>query len=571
MTFSYKVNKALVSFFVLLMIFSNCFKQAQATDLPANIVKYIKQKFNNAVIRFDGLIELADGNVYIPVIPVIYPENKNSAIVSMTLPINSKAPDLILFTNNLSLLRVIKNEKGQKTFISGNRVPLKVKLGLLPQDLIVPEGFVIPKDLISLIGNLNIPVEEDINVITEQPNEPLKQMKKAPKNGDLQSSPELGNTNLQQNEDTLGTLFNLSNRFAYISTINGNSIYKVDLQLAKVAAIIKVGSIPYSAVLNNDGSRLYVACLAGNTVATINTTTNEVENVIKVGIKPSSITITPDGKYLFVSNGGSGNVSVIDTEQFEVINEVNVQGIPDVLVASNDNNSFYIFNRASGIVSKWNALNPEIRQFLCVVKNPYAIAVDSTEERVFVVSRTDNKLMIFNIQKRDFDKVVEIGDKPVDVKLSPDNKIVYTLDAGKDQISVIDTSTLEVIKKIDLMSGGFPSSLTLVPNTSMALITNAETDKILLVDLDKGKIIVDIPVGITSKFLVLGQPNIIKPVNKPSDNKVTVTKDKETPDINVAPNTSKDSDLSNTTAKPESNTTPEAITPSNKVIAPDAG
>ena len=43
-----------------------------ATELPKPVLEYIKKNYAKANIRFDGLIELKDGTVYIPVIPISY-------------------------------------------------------------------------------------------------------------------------------------------------------------------------------------------------------------------------------------------------------------------------------------------------------------------------------------------------------------------------------------------------------------------------------------------------------------------------------------------------------------------
>jgi DNA-binding beta-propeller fold protein YncE len=178
--------------------------------------------------------------------------------------------------------------------------------------------------------------------------------------------------------------------------------------------------------------------------------------------------------------------------------------MPEALVASNDNRSFYLINRSSGIISKWDGLNPENRQFLFVLKNPYAMALSPDETRLYVTSRTENSLMVYSITDKKYESVVNVGEKPVDVDISSDGRYVYTLDAGEDKISIINTETFEIENTIDLRTGGFPSTLTIIPGTHNALVTNAESDKLSLVDLESRQVLTDLPIGITSKSLTIG-------------------------------------------------------------------
>lgn len=519
----------------MIVSFSFNIQQTKATDLPDGVIEYVKKNYPGCNIRFDGLVELEDGTLYLPVLPVVYAEHQGPVRVTMSVPENIDKPDLIIFSNNLSLLKIITNEKGEKTVISGSQVPLKVKLGLLPQDMVVPEGFIIPSDLSSILGDLVIPSAkyDSTNIImtdkvaTDSGDQSKPQVNKVedkntatPVQTDKVISPDADTTSVPEVEPlkpadnvnnqaklpglTTDSLFGLSNRLLYVINIAGTVLYVVDPQLSKVSETINVAALPFSGVLSPDKKHLYVICMAANSIASINIDTNQLESLIKVGLKPVGIAQSPDGSKIYVTNSGSGNVSVIGTEFFEIINTLEVQGMPDGIVPSNDNKSFYIFNRSSGIVSKWDSLNFENRQFLFMVKNPCAIAVDSSETKLYVSSRTENNLMVYNLKENRYEGVVKVGKKPIDVKVSHDGTRIYTLDAADDAISVIDAGKLEIIQTIDLSSGGFPSSINMIPNENKALITNAESDKITLVDLDKYDVITTLPVGITSKSLVVG-------------------------------------------------------------------
>ena len=499
----------LVIYSALVTFYAFGVESVLATELPPDVIAYINKTFPGSNVRFDGVVELQDGGLYLPVIPVAYVDHDGPVRVSMTVPDKSLKPELIIFSNNLSLMKVITNERGEKTVLSGMQVPLKVKLGLLPQDLLVPEGLVVPSDMSSILGDLVIP-----STSPKVPADIASQLK--PKsNSELSDSSDgvnleplvpAGDVTPETRLPGMDTekLFGLKDRMLYVSGITGNKIYVVDPQLSEVVDTIQVSALPMKAVLSKDKKLLYVICLAGNTIACVNIKTGEVENLIKVGLRPSCIDISPDGSKLFVTNSGSGNVSIINTELFEITNTISVQGLPDGIVSSKDNKSFYVFNRASGIVSKWDAINSEDRQFLFMIKNPCAIAINPDETKLFVTSRTQNNLLIYNLKDRKYDGVIEVGTKPIDIAVSLEGRYVYTLDAADDKISIVDSENQEVVGTIDLMTKGFPSSISIIPGTNMALITNVESDKITLVDLNTRKVLTTLTIGIKSKSLVIG-------------------------------------------------------------------
>ena len=111
-------------------------------------------------VRFDGLIELPDGTQYVPVYP-IQSVKQNPTKVVMTIPKDKplkQKPDFFMFNTNLAFFKIIKNEDGKSTFVYSDEIPMDIKMGLLPQDLLVPTGFEMPGELRIIVGDLIIPI-----------------------------------------------------------------------------------------------------------------------------------------------------------------------------------------------------------------------------------------------------------------------------------------------------------------------------------------------------------------------------------------------------------------------------
>jgi len=163
---NFRFNK--IFYFFALFLFTAM--SASATTLPPYVVDVLKKEVPNATIRFDGLISMPNGVVYLPVIPSDSKKNPTGKIV-VTYPSNKKLsqfPDVVLFDSNFALLKVIKNKAGQVSVTDSKNIPFIVKTGIFPQDLLVPPGFVIPEDMKIMLGDL------DINVIATDVNATIK-------------------------------------------------------------------------------------------------------------------------------------------------------------------------------------------------------------------------------------------------------------------------------------------------------------------------------------------------------------------------------------------------------------
>ena len=174
---------ALMLFIMLLGVSNVC----SAAKIPEAELEVLKKEFPNMKVRFDALVELSDGTKYIPVYPIKTEFVATEIKVINTIPKNQTLkdkPDFFMFNSNFAFFQ-IKNEKDKTTVIYSEEIPNEVKMGLLPQDLLVPKGFQLPAQLRIIAGNLMIPVkpsteykEIEISTGKEIKNSPRQQQTK---------------------------------------------------------------------------------------------------------------------------------------------------------------------------------------------------------------------------------------------------------------------------------------------------------------------------------------------------------------------------------------------------------
>ena len=155
------MRKFLLLLGILLISCTNAF----GAKIPEAVKSYILEKVPQADIRFDGVIIFPDNTIYLPLYPSLF-SDITSLKIKETYPANKELkqePDIIIFNNDFVLMKVLTDGQGHRTVLHQTTPPLQVRTGLLPQDMLVPSGLIIPENIKGIIGNLKIDIKnEDI-------------------------------------------------------------------------------------------------------------------------------------------------------------------------------------------------------------------------------------------------------------------------------------------------------------------------------------------------------------------------------------------------------------------------
>ena len=152
------MRKLLLSLILCFAISGN----AYAVQVSQDIQDFVNQAFPQTNFRFDGVIVLPDNTMYLPVFPAKVEEVEKVGIKS-TYPLNQslkQKPDMVILNNRYVLLKVV-NTNGKKTVINLMNPPDELQSGLLPQDIMLPKGLVIPESLKGIIGDVDVSVTKD--------------------------------------------------------------------------------------------------------------------------------------------------------------------------------------------------------------------------------------------------------------------------------------------------------------------------------------------------------------------------------------------------------------------------
>ena len=146
-----------------------CSAPINAATIPADIQQVINKDFPKTTFRFDGMIILPDGTMYLPLFPakIIKPEKLSIKQAYPSGKTLASKPNVVIFNNDFVLLKVLTDTHGNKTIYKMANPPLELRTGLLPQDMLVPKGLVIPENLKGIVGNLEVQTVNDPGIKVE--------------------------------------------------------------------------------------------------------------------------------------------------------------------------------------------------------------------------------------------------------------------------------------------------------------------------------------------------------------------------------------------------------------------
>ena len=150
----------LKSILLCLIFLLTGFVSADATQLPKEMKAFLQTQKKVPTVRFDGVVVYNSDVTYLPIVPA-YPKEVETLSIVKTYPENQSMdslPDMVLFNNNYALLKVIKIGDGTLSIREIPNLPVEVKTGSLPQDIVVPRGMVLPETYANILGDVKVPL-----------------------------------------------------------------------------------------------------------------------------------------------------------------------------------------------------------------------------------------------------------------------------------------------------------------------------------------------------------------------------------------------------------------------------
>ena len=470
-------------FLLFLSIILTSFSNAYAQQIPQNIQDFVKNHFQDAYIRFDGLIVLPDNTVYLPVIPAKFDIEVEELNIKETIPANkdfSKLPDAVIFNNEFVLLKVLNDKTGAATLLTQSKYPTEIISGILPQDILLPRRLVIPEGLSNIKGSLES-YNEEIDDIREYTN---------------------------ATTDYTKTYFNhsaLKNTTFYLTTPISKNIKVLSSNNKKGYFYYKQKMAPNKMSLYDD-KYLIVSGYSKRSLSILSLYDDVIIKEINLKTTPDEIIIHEDKAYVSSSEGHC--IYVIDLINMVPKQQILINGMCEKLILSNDGTKMFYYDKQTKTIWGIELDNEYLLKDIGVFPNVSKIAYN--EGKIYVTSRTKNRIAIIDYLEMNLLGEYDVAEKPIDMHI--ENNIVYILCAKGNKIQMLNTETEDFCGEITLPNdNGFPSKFYKLKNSSHLLITDTARSSFYLLDLNNNQIVLDQEIDEPIANIEIG--NIIRKFN----------------------------------------------------------
>lgn len=469
------MKKILVTLLILLATATITF----AAKLPEDVQTLLKKTFPAVDIRFDGVIILQNGTVYLPLYPAKM-KSPETLQVEITYPENTpinKCPDVIVFNNDFVMLKVITNTDGTRTVKKFDKPPVVIKSGMLPQDMLIPKNLIIPENLKSIAGNLNIRIA------------PQEEIKVTATKIDFEKS---ANTNIKPT-NLVSSIPQLKDKILYVSTCYSKDIQVVKGEAKNAEYALSQKSIPNSIAITPDSKFLLVTTLNSTLVDIISLADDRVIKQLDLTTKGGEIIVDNKNNIAYVSSPEASTIYQIALSDMTLKKKIKVNGRCEKL-AFDENHIVYV-DRFTGKIWSIELDNEYTLKDMGVYPNISRLVY--SDGKLYIASRTKNRIAVLDYKNQTLLSEYETVKKPVDMIVY--GKYLYVLSAEDNIVQVIEKETDEPIANIILGTGGFSTGISQIPGTGLAIISDTRAGKYSVIDLTKKVVLrtntLDIPVS----------------------------------------------------------------------------
>jgi WD40 repeat protein len=246
-----------------------------------------------------------------------------------------------------------------------------------------------------------------------------------------------------------------ANQRLYIAGLGNNSVEVVDLKAKKLLSSIKGFSEPQGVLFIPEINQFIVSNAGKGSCQFFDCTTHQMIEELTIGDDPDNIRYDAISCEIFVGYG-KGHVAVIEPKTRKIKGLIDLPGHPEAFELA-DAESIYVNIPSSHQVIKIHRKDRTINGTYTLedgCKN-FAMAIDTTNHRLFVACRKTSKLLVFNTDSNAIVSTLELHEDCDDLFYDISHKLILAT-CGKgflDTFSQINADKYALKDSLETASG----------------------------------------------------------------------------------------------------------------------
>ena len=302
-----------------------------------------------------------------------------------------------------------------------------------------------------------------------------------------------GNLSARADVDFNSSLLVVLNHDKTISIINP----QIAMSRTKLESMIQLPGVGADWVLAHDKNHLYVTMPDQAAVAVIDTSTRKIERQIPTGAEgqPRRIALHPNGRHVWIGLDGSTFVGVIDTDTNELKAKVPVGRGLHSMMFTPDRKYMLVTNSEQDSVSIVDTATLKPIREISVGKTPVAVATSQVSGHGYVALLNDSRVAVLDMEKQEILSIISTKAGTTVLQMEPEGRFLFALNQRAHAVSVIDTTTNEIVATSPVVKEPDQISFT----RQFAYIRGLGSEKVSLIELGelrKGRLVpVEVQIG----------------------------------------------------------------------------
>ena len=219
---------------------------------------------------------------------------------------------------------------------------------------------------------------------------------------------------------------------------------------------------------------------------------------LQLGDLPLNIAVSSSQKFLAVTNNGQSTQSIqlIDARTEKILDNIEVAKSWLGLKFSANEKYLYASGGNDNWILQYALVNNKLRlkdslklgEKWSNKISPAGIEIDDARHLLYVVTKDNNSLYIFNLATKQLDQQpVALGAEAYTCLLSPDKKELYISVWGGDKISIFNTQQRAIVDQVNV--GDNPNDICLTKNGQYLFVANANDNSVSIINIKERKVI----------------------------------------------------------------------------------
>ena len=454
-----KSRRLVTAAIALLSVLSFGAPYALATRLPGELKAQIASHMPNVkLFRLDGSLQTGAGELFLPLMPPTGFQPGKGSAVEAAFP-SAENPDLIMFWNGWSFLRVIKEGQSRTVRLPealSDDLRKQILASKFPTDLLVPDGFVLPLSLKSIRGEVAVSIVDDIAIAKQA--KVIEALESSGNGVVIATSPNCGKLALLDDKSfkkideypTEGTPCGITyfGGIVYVADQTKNRILQFNPTKRTFVGQIDLPTkcAPKGVAAFKQSKLLYVSESSTNQIAVLELPSGRLLLRTKVPAGPGRLAVTPNGSYLLVLNATAGLLTLISTVNQRMMATIPIGPAPGFMAISKDSQFAYVASKGANTVSIVDLNKKIVVHKLQAGTSPTGVALNGDQTKLFVANAKDNTIWVFDLKTNAKIEEVKLPldlDFPGEISLMPDGEHLLISSEATDTVGVLNTASLK--------------------------------------------------------------------------------------------------------------------------------